>query len=121
MARHKVPIHLETPDRLLLNMTAQQTLVIALGGTLAYIMVQSAWSNPLLLALAVVLAVLFMIVALLVAFVTPKKRSMDVWAMVILNYYMIPKCYAWRALPETTRTHRSCQAEEPEPDDNEDE
>lgn len=102
MARHKVPIHLTTPDTLLLNMTARQTLVVALGGTLAYSLVSSVWSNALLLAGAIVAAVLILVAAFLVAFVAVKKRSLDVWAMVILNYSLLPKRYAWRPLPSET-------------------
>jgi hypothetical protein len=104
MARHKVPIPLTTPDTLLLNMTARQTLILALGGTLAYSLVSRVWSNALLLAGAISVALLILIVTFLVAFVTLKKRNLDVWAIVLLSYFFLPKYYAWRPLPpETTR------------------
>lgn len=117
--RHKVPIHLETPDKLLLNMTARQTLVIALGGTLAYIAVSSVWSNPLLLVAACTLATVMMVAAFLVAFIAPKKRSLDVWAFVMLTFLISPKCYTWRPLSSETRMSWISQAEEPDAEDDE--
>jgi hypothetical protein len=97
--RHKVPVHLETPDMLLLNMTARQTLVVALGITLAYITISGVWSIPLLLVPAMMFAAAILIGAFLLAFVAPKKRHLDVWAVVVLNFLISPKCYAWRPLP----------------------
>lgn len=98
--RRKIPVHLQTPDTLLLNLTARQTLVIALGITLAYIVISSAWSVPLLLIPAIVFALVMLTIALLIAFVTPKKRHLDTWAIVALSFWLSPKRYVWRPLSQ---------------------
>src|SRR5690349_16090268 len=98
--RRKIPVHLQTPDTLLLNMTARQTLVMALGITLTYITLSSAWSMPLLFIPAIVLALAILAIAFLVAFVAPKKRYLDTWVMVALSFLLSPKCYVWRPLPQ---------------------
>ena len=98
--RRKIPVHLQTPDTLLLNMTARQTLAMALGITLAYITLSSAWSMPLLFIPAIVLALAILAIAFLVAFVAPKKRYLDTWAMVALGFLLSPKRYVWRPVPQ---------------------
>ena len=99
--RRKIPVHLQTPDTLLLNMTARQTLIMGLGITLAYTVISSTWRVPLLLILAVILALTILALAFLIAFVTPKKRYLDIWAMVALNFLLMPKRYVWRPLNES--------------------
>lgn len=111
--RRKIPVHLQTPDTLLLNMTARQTLIVALGVTLAYIVISSAWNMTLLLIPAVVLALIILAVALLAAFVAPKKRYLDTWAMVALSFLITPKRYVWRPLSqERMMNDREIQASE---------
>jgi hypothetical protein len=116
MERHKVPVHLETPDILFLGLTARQTLILASGGTLAYMTVADAGADPVLWGFALVLAVVVVLATLLVAFVRPKKRGLEVWAMVVLSYLMLPKCYVWRPLPPereaSHRVHRRAKARE---------
>lgn len=98
--RRKIPVHLQTPDTLLLGMTARQLLIVSLGVTLCYIAITGSWGIPLLLVPAVVLSAIILIVTLLMAFVAPKKRYLDAWTMVVLTFLLSPKCYVWRPLPQ---------------------
>lgn len=98
MRRHKIPVHLETPDTFLLGMTARQVLVLGLGLTLAYIVVSGGGWSLAMLALTLPVALVIAVASLIVAFVAPRKRHMETWSLVVLNYLAIPKCYVWRPL-----------------------
>jgi hypothetical protein len=107
MGRHKIPVHLETPDTLLFGLTARQTAVIGIGIALAYIVVSTFWRNPILLGLAITFAAVLVISALLLAFIKPKNRTLDAWLVVIINFWLIPHHYAWRPLPPEVLSERS--------------
>lgn len=116
MGRHKIPVHLETPDTLLFGLTARQTAVIGIGIAFAYLVVSAFWRTPILLGMALAFAVILVVAALLLAFVRPKNRTLDVWLIIMVNFWLIPHCYAWRPLPpDTTFEHnesrRSAQAQ----------
>lgn len=111
--RHKIPVHLQTPDTLLFNMTARQVLIVAVGITLCYTTISSTWNVPLFLIPSVVLGIAILIITLLIAFVAPKKRHLDVWALVVLHFLLSPKRYVWRPLrQETVRIGTQGQASE---------
>lgn len=113
MARHRVPVHLETPDKLLFSLTARQTLILALGITLAYMALSALWRYSYLLPFGVVLAVAVCLASLVVAFFKPKRRAMEVWAVVAFNYLLLPKHYAWRPVePEADGPARRRRGED---------
>jgi hypothetical protein len=100
--KHRVPIHLDQPDRILWGLTARQVLVIAAGIGGAYLL----WSSLSTLtagiggALAVgLVSVCIILIGIVAAFVSPGGRSMEEWAIVALAFILAPKVYLWNSLP----------------------
>jgi hypothetical protein len=104
--KHIVPTHLNLPDQVLtllsFNLTARQLLLLlvgaGLGGTL--------WQHLALLghfalpgqALRLLLSLLPFLLALCLAVYQHSGRYLEVWLVVLMRYWIRPKCYLWRSI-----------------------
>ncbi|GHO89415.1 PrgI family protein [Dictyobacter formicarum] len=101
--KHKIPIHLDVSDHIILGLTTRQLLLIGSGVALGY----TVWSSLSFLngsdaglvcnALCSLVPVAIGVVA---AFLQPAARGLEQWAMVWLLYLFTPKIYLWDLFPD---------------------
>jgi hypothetical protein len=97
--QHKIPIHLDKPDKFVLGMTGRQTVIVALGLALGY-MAFGAFDytdNLFLLIPAILCFALILLLAVIVAFVKYKHKDLEQWALIAFMYYASPRRYIWTA------------------------
>ena len=107
--KHIVPTHLNLPDQVLtlwsFNLTARQLLLVLVGSGLAGDLWQSLHLlAPLALAgqvLRGLLAVFPLLVALFVAWYRYHGRYLEGWTIVLVRYWLRPRCFVWRSLRAT--------------------
>lgn len=97
---HKVPVHLDTQDTFLWNLTFRQVMVLFVGGGMSYLVITTNWSTPLTALLCILAGALCSIATLLVAFVRIAHRDLDQWVLVAFLYHSSPRMYAWAAMHE---------------------
>ena|SRR5579864_7821753 len=97
---HKVPIHLDTQDKFLWNLTFRQVLILFVGGGITYLIVTTDWSTPLAAFLYLLAGGISLVVTLLVAFVQLAHRGLDQWLIVAVLFYSSPRVFCWSALAE---------------------
>jgi len=115
--RYQVPNHLKTDDQLSIGFftfTFRQLTLLVLGGGAAYeLWMQGPWTllassidaltslgDGLVTGLKVSLVVLLVLLALALAFVRRRGRTLDTWCFVWLRYVSQPRAYSWRRLAD---------------------
>jgi hypothetical protein len=97
--QHKIPIHLDQPDKFILGLTGRQTGILALGLALGYMVANNfEYGAHLWLLLPAGLCFLcIMLLAVLVAFVRIGHKHLEQWAIIIFLFYASPRIYLWRS------------------------
>jgi hypothetical protein len=103
---HKVPVHLDTQDTFLWNLTFRQVLILFVGGGMTYIVITTDWSTPLTALLCVLFGGITLVATLLVAFVRIAHRNLDQWCLLAFLYYSSSQRYLWSALSEQDTSDR---------------
>lgn len=104
--QHQIPTHLNVPDKILsfwgFGITVRQLLVLLIGWSVAAnAWVRLGWLSRLGTpgsALHLVLAALPVVLALIVAFKQVADRPLEVWALVLLRYWLQPRVCVWRSV-----------------------
>ena len=104
--KHTVPTHLNVPDNVLtlgpLSLTARQFLLLLIGCSFGY----NLWHQlsglslygPIGLGGRICLAILPALVALAIALIQCAGRSLEIWFVVLLRYWVQPKRFVWRSV-----------------------
>ncbi|WP_126632191.1 PrgI family mobile element protein [Dictyobacter alpinus] len=97
--QHKVPIHLDQPDKFILNLTGRQTIILALGLALGYMAFNAFdYSSTLILLVPALLCfALCLLLAALLAFIRVKHKDLEQWALITFMFYASPRRYLWQA------------------------
>ena len=101
-ATHKVPTHMNLPDKVVFGLTARQLLLLLVGCSLGY----NFWLRlSALEALALPVQVLRIVLALVpaglaavLALISVADRPLEIWLLVLVRYWQRPKIYLWRSL-----------------------
>jgi PrgI family protein len=107
-APHKVPTHMQIPDKVVFGLTTRQLLILLIGCSSGY----DLWlqlhalgvSTVVGLILRVGIAVLPVVAALALALLSVAGRTLEVWFLVLLRYWRVPQTYVWRSLRTGQRT-----------------
>ncbi len=99
---HKVPTHMNIPDKVVFGLTARQLLILFIGCSAGY----DLWLQLHLLGhYAVVgtivragIALLPTAVALALALLSVAGRPLEVWVLVLFRYRQHPRTYVWRSI-----------------------
>ncbi|GCE09515.1 PrgI family mobile element protein [Dictyobacter aurantiacus] len=101
--KHKIPIHLEVSDHIILGLTTRQLLLIGSGVALDY----TLWSSLSFLngsdaglVCNALCSLVPVVIGVAAAFLRPAARGLEQWAMVWLLYLLTPKTYLWQQLPD---------------------
>ncbi len=106
-ATHKVPTHMNLPDKVVFGLTARQLLLLLIGCSRGY----NLWLHlGALDALALPGQVLRMVLALMpavcaatLALISVADRPLEVWLLVLVRYWQRPRIYVWRSLRMSER------------------
>ena len=104
--KHTVPTHLNLPDQVLtlwaFTLTARQLLLLLAAGGLAgdcwhelAVVDQVAVVGP---SVRVLCTLIPLLVALVVASYRYAGRYLEVWCVVLVRYWVHPRCYVWRSM-----------------------
>lgn len=121
MNMHKVPVHLDTQDTFLWNLTFRQVLVLFVGGGMSYLIATTDWSTPFSALLCVIFGGIALVATVLVAFVRIAHRDLDQWCLVSFLFYSSPQQYLWSALEEEQNPTESTQTMAVSPEKREEE
>ncbi len=103
--RHEIPTHLNVEDRAFYGLTIRQVMYLIVGGAGGYELWNQWPALPLVIRALLVAPPLLL--ALIVALVRPRGRSLDEWFFVALHYAAAPKLSVWRPHePESENRHR---------------
>jgi hypothetical protein len=99
---HKVPTHMNLPDKVVFGLTARQLLLLLIGCSLGYNLwlhlgVLEALALPgqtIRMALALVPATM----AATLALISVADRPLEIWLLVLVRYWQRPRIYLWRSL-----------------------
>ena len=99
---HKVPTHMNLPDKVVFGLTARQLLLLLIGCSLGY----NLWLHlGALEALALPGQVLRVALALVpaglaaaLALISVADRPLEVWFLVLVRYWQLPRVYVWRSI-----------------------
>ncbi len=113
MQPHEIPTHLEVADKLVFGLTARQAIIIGIGLCLGYVCVQQTqltlpalgnWNLPLILRIGC--GLLPALGGVVIAWVRPLDRPLEIWVLVWLRYQTLPKIWLWRQpRPRTDLAH----------------
>ena|SRR5438105_3641018 len=100
--KHKVPIHMSLPDRVVFGLTTRQFLLLLLGCCVGY----NLWLHGALFATLgfpgqIVRAGIALVpagIALAVAFISVAGRPLEIWFLVLVRYWQRPRVYLWRSV-----------------------
>ncbi len=99
MYLHRVPNHLETEDKFILNLSMRQCVIVFVSLCMAYMVFNDIFTviphAGLALALALTGALLVFLAGVALALVRIHNRGLDEWALVLLLYAVQPKIYTW--------------------------
>lgn len=103
--RSTAPTHIRTPETVLVlfgvSLSVRQFLLLLVGLALSFQLWQPLGVLELLpggLVLRWILTVVPLGVALALAFVFPRARSLEAWGLVLLRYWLRPHCLVWRSI-----------------------
>ena len=97
---HKIPVHLDTKDLFLWNLTFRQVLILFAGGGIAYLVGTTDWSTPLAALLCVLAGILCLGITCLLAFIKIAHRDLDQWLLVAFFFASSPHVYCWSPFVE---------------------
>ncbi|GCE20911.1 PrgI family protein [Dictyobacter kobayashii] len=101
--KHKIPIHLEVADHIILGLTVRQLLLIGSGIALGYTLWNSLAflnSSDIGMICNMLCSLVPVAIGMAAAFLQPAARGLEQWAMVWLLYILTPKIYLWNPLPD---------------------
>ena len=120
MQRYKVPIHINTPDKILFGLTTRQVLLLLLGASLSYsIWLHLFWLRHLGLwaqVLQLVFALPPAVGSLPLAFLSLADRHLELWFFAWLRYQVSPRQFVWH---NGTRERLECELPPTEEEENE--
>ncbi len=99
---HKVPTHMNLPDKVVFGLTARQLLLLLVGCSLGY----NLWLHLGVLdtlalpgqVLRIALALVPAVCAATLALISVADRPLEVWFLVLVRYWQRPRIYVWRSL-----------------------
>ncbi len=108
---HKVPTHMNIPDRVVFGLTARQLLILLIGCSAGY----DLWLQLHVLASYAVLgvvvraaiALLPAAASLALALLSVAGRPLEVWALVLLRYWQRPRTFVWRSVRISQQRERA--------------
>ncbi len=96
---HRVPNHLETEDKFVLNLSMRQCVILFVALCMAYMLfndIFNAIPDPgLALGLGLAGVVCVGLLGLALAFIRVHQRGLDEWVFVLFMYAVQPKTYTW--------------------------
>jgi hypothetical protein len=100
--KHKVPIHMSLPDRVVFGLTTRQFLLLLLGCSVGY----NFWLHVALFAtfgfpgqiVRVGIALVPVGIVVGVAFISVAGRPLEIWFLVLVRYWQRPHLYLWRSV-----------------------
>jgi PrgI family protein len=115
MQAHKVPTHMAMPDRIVCGLTAKQLLTTLIGCSMGYhiwLHLSALLTSGIIgLITRLVCSLVPAAVALSIALITVAGRSLEVWALVALRYWLSPRAYVWCRVGTSAPRHTSQQPE----------
>ena len=100
--KHKVPIHMSHPDRVVFGLTIRQFLLLLLGSSMSYnFWLHGAFFASLGMPGQILRAAIALIPGgstLAVAFIAIAGRPLEVWLLVLVRYWQHPRLYLWRSV-----------------------
>ncbi len=96
---HTVPIHLETEETFLLNLSGRQCLLLGSGISMGSLLVGHVPN----LGWGLVLGGLCFCMLAIIALTRIAGRFLEVWAIVWLLYHLQPSRFLWAAVPPDGR------------------
>ena len=113
---HKVPTHMNLPDKVVFGLTARQLLLLLIGCSLGY----NLWLHLGVLAAFALLGQVLRIgmalvpagIAVALAFITVADRPLEVWLLVLVRYWQRPQVYLWRSLRDQSGREQQQKGEQ---------
>src|SRR5690242_15804471 len=100
MYTHRVPNHLETEDKFVLNLSMRQCVILFVALCIAYMVFNDlfhAIPDPgLALGLGLAVTLLVFLAGVALALIHVHKRGLDEWVFILFMYAITPKIYLWR-------------------------
>jgi uncharacterized membrane protein YhaH (DUF805 family) len=99
MYTHRIPNHLETEDKFILNLSMRQCVILFVALCMAYVVFEDIFNAipdaGLALGLALPTALLVFLAGVGLALIRIHQRGLDEWAFVLFLYAVVPKIYTW--------------------------
>ena len=99
MYTHRIPNHLETEDKFILNLNIRQCAILFVTFCMAYMIFSNIFNSvpdpTLALGLGLVGALLALLAGVALALIRIHYRGLDEWVFVLLLYAAQPKVYTW--------------------------
>jgi|SRR5579883_97370 hypothetical protein len=99
MYTHRVPNHLETEDKFILNLSMRQCVILFVALCMAYMLFNDIFSAipdaGLALGLGLSGALLVFLAGVALALIRVHRRGLDEWVFVLFMYAVAPKTYIW--------------------------
>ena len=101
-AKHKVPVHMSLPDRVVFGLTTRQFLLLLLGCSVGY----NLWLHAAFFAafgfagqiVRVGIALVPAGIVVAVAFISVAGRPLEIWLLALVRYWQRPRLYLWRSV-----------------------
>ena len=121
MQTHKVPTHMNMPDKLVLGLDAKQLLIMLIGCSFGYdiwlhLHDLLAYDLPGLI-IRLTVSLFPVVLALALALASIAGRPLEVWAFVLLRYMHQPKAYVWRSIRYQEQAYEPEEEQHPEETD----
>ena len=101
-ATHKVPTHMNLPDKIVFGLTARQLLLLLIGCSMGYNLWLHLGALETLALMGQVLRIALALVpagvAAALAMISVADRPLEVWLLVLVHYWQRPRVYLWRSL-----------------------
>jgi hypothetical protein len=99
MYTHRIPNHLETEDKFILNLNMRQCVILFIALCMAYMIFSNIFNaipDPgLALGLGLAGALLMFLAGVALALIRIHHRGSDEWVFVLFLYAIQPKVYLW--------------------------
>lgn len=99
MYTHRVPNHLETEDKFILNLSMRQCVILFVALCMAYALFNDIFNAipdaGLGLGLGLAGALLVFLAGVALALIRVHRRGLDEWVFILFMYAVAPKTYTW--------------------------
>lgn len=99
MYMHRVPNHLETEDKFILNLSMRQCVILFVALCMGYMLFNDLFNAipdaGLGLGLGLAAACLLFLAGVALALIRVHRRGLDEWVFILVLYAIAPKTYSW--------------------------